>query len=113
TKIINFYKRKDAMQYKNKIYSNRRKGFTLIELLVVITIISILVAILLPALAAARSSAQTLECLSNQRQCVLAMKVYANDHDGKFAYRLTGDGTVTYGGGWGLALARGGYMPWT
>ena len=59
-----------------------RKAFTLIELLVVISIIALLIAILLPALGAARETAQDVQCISNQKQIVLAMNVSAIDNDG-------------------------------
>jgi prepilin-type N-terminal cleavage/methylation domain-containing protein/prepilin-type processing-associated H-X9-DG protein len=56
---------------------NRRKGFTLIELLVVVAIIALLVAILLPSLAAARRQARATMCMSNCKASGLATQVYA------------------------------------
>jgi prepilin-type N-terminal cleavage/methylation domain-containing protein len=58
------------------------RGFTLIELLVVISIISILIAILLPALAKARTSARMVLEISNMRQVGIAILSYATDHKG-------------------------------
>lgn len=58
------------------------RAFTLIELLVVVSIIALLVAILLPALAGARYTALVTSCLSNYRQYAVAMNAYAVDHNG-------------------------------
>jgi prepilin-type N-terminal cleavage/methylation domain-containing protein len=57
--------------------NRNRRAFTLVELLVVIGIIALLVSILLPTLAAARQSAVRAQCLSNQRQMVQALVMYA------------------------------------
>ncbi len=62
---------------KPSITSCCRKGFTLIELLVVISIIALLIAILLPALGAAREAANASGCLSNLKQISIAMGSYA------------------------------------
>ena len=59
-----------------------RVGFTLIELLVVIAIIAILAALLLPALTAAKTRAKAINCVSNERQIMLATKLYMDDNGG-------------------------------
>ena len=76
----------------------KRKGFTLIELLVVIAIIGILAAILLPALARAKTKAQSIQCTSNLKQIGLANFMYANDNGNTLPYNITanciGPGTI-------------------
>lgn len=69
-----------------------RNGFTLVELLVVIGVIAILIALLLPALQAAREQARQVQCLSNLRQLGLMAHHYATISNGYFPIAKYGDG---------------------
>jgi len=71
---------------------NKQRGFTLIELLVVIAIISVLMALLMPALNRVREQGKRAACLSNLRQLQLAWSVYADDNDEKIVNGEAYDG---------------------
>ena len=60
----------------------RSLGFTLIELLVVVAIMSILMALILPALKGAKEKTMTVVCAGNLKQIGLASASYAQDHNG-------------------------------
>jgi len=76
-RAVHFYRRRTSLD------ASRLSAFTLIELLVVITIIGILSALLLPALARSKLSAQRIQCNSNLRQLGVGMHLYWNDNDGQ------------------------------
>jgi len=71
----------------------RRPAFTLTELLVVISVITLIIAILLPALSRAKEKAREVTCLNNLKQLQICAKLYSMDNDGflppnRYAYNI-------------------------
>ena len=90
TNINSGHKRRSA--FRPAIYSlpPERDGFSLIELLVVIATLSLLIAILLPALSQARHQARRAACAGNLRQVGMAIHLYAGDFDDTIPFGPSG-----------------------
>jgi prepilin-type N-terminal cleavage/methylation domain-containing protein len=88
--------------YPNGLLGRRNNvGFTLIELLVVLAVITLLLAILLPALSQARRRTRRLACQSNLKQIAFAWNMYLDDHDGAF-FQKRSNAQFTFGGWKGI-----------
>lgn len=79
----------EPLNTMEKFKRRGKTGFTLIELLVVISIIALLIALLLPALARARQLANRVVCASNMRQIGVALHEYANEFNGQYPLAYT------------------------
>jgi len=94
-------------------FNEVKRGFTLIELLVVISIISLLMAIMLPALGAARETARRTQCAAALRQVNMAALTYVDDNKGymplAYAANMPGDPVPTMP--WTRRLSAKGYAP--
>ena len=77
-------------------HSSSRPGFTLVELLVVIAIIGILIAMLLPAVQAAREAARRADCSNNLKQMMLGVHNFEFVHEGVPPSYLSGIGHATW-----------------
>ncbi len=70
------------MDFRHQHHRRTQSGFTLVELLVVISIIALLAGLLMPAISAAKSKANRVDCLNNVKQLVLSLHMYADDYQG-------------------------------
>jgi len=83
------------------------RRFTLIELLVVVAVISVLMALLLPALGSAKRKGQSIACVGNMRQSYLALSQYSGDYGGAVLWYVEYNASTARS--WGGLLTSLGY----
>jgi prepilin-type processing-associated H-X9-DG protein len=85
---------------------SRASAFSLVELLVVVGIVALVIALVLPALGAARESAKSVQCLSNLRQLATSAHQYAADNEGHYpiGYYSAVSPPYAYGHNWDFTL---------
>ncbi len=89
---------------------NRTRAFTLIEMLVVITIISLMIAILLPAIKRAKEEARRIQCAAQEKQVLMALLSYRDNNNGWFPEGQAGTPTVIGGARQILEMLGGWYQ---
>ena len=85
-----------SISRRDRRAGRRTSGFTLVELLVVIAIISVLAALMLPALQNARQIAESKTCQSNLRQMTAAALLYSTDNGGTMVTARSNNGAPRY-----------------